>query len=100
MPKRSSSEDFKREAVARVQAGTRVERVARELGIPSGTLWQWVSDAAGRGRRTGSTGPAPQPTGPVDPVAYQAALQRIADLERENAFLGKASAFFAKQAHP
>jgi transposase len=99
MSKRSYSEDFKREAVALVQNGTRVERVARELGIPPGTLWQWVYDAEGRGR-TGSTGPASQPTGPVDPVAYQAALKRIAELERENELLGKASAYFARKAHP
>jgi hypothetical protein len=38
--------------------------------------------------------------GPVDPAAYQAALKRIAELERENEFLGKASAFFAKKVHP
>jgi hypothetical protein len=35
-----------------------------------------------------------------EPAAYQAALKRIAELERENAFLGKAPAFFAKKAHP
>ena len=35
--------------------------------------------------------------GPVDPAIHRAALQRIAELERENEFLGKVSAFFASK---
>lgn len=103
MARRRYSAEFKREAVALVDAGNRVEWVARELGIPHGTLWAWVSKAEGRGTRTGGAGPDGGEAGsapPVDPLAYKAALTRIAELERENELLGKASAYFARKAHP
>jgi transposase len=38
--------------------------------------------------------------GPVDAAVYRAALHRIAELERENEFLGKVSAFFASKTQP
>jgi transposase len=96
---RPYADDVKHEAVALVTAGHAVKTVAVELGIPQHTIWGWVYADRDRQAPTGSTG-APDGAAPVDPAAYQAALQRIAELERENAFLGKASAFFAKKAHP
>jgi transposase len=103
MTRRRYSADFKREAVALVDAGNRVEWVARELGMPHGTLWAWVYRARGGGTRTSGTASevsVPDAALPVDPLAYQAALKRIAELERENELLGKASAYFARKAHP
>lgn len=94
---RPYAEDVKREAVALVSAGHPVKTVARELGIPQHTIWGWVY--ADRDRDA-STSTRPDDTTPVDPAVYRAALKRIAELERENEFLGKASAFFAKKAHP
>jgi len=95
---RQYSAEFKREAVALVTPGRRWREVAVELGVPEGTFWRWV--VAHREAATKSTGPVGLGAGPVDPVAYQAALKRITELERENEFLGKASAYFAKKVHP
>lgn len=88
----SYTDEFKREAVALVATETSVSEVARELGIPHQTLWKWVD--ADRHRQVQATQEA---AGPVDPAAYAAALKRIDELERENAFLGKVSAFFARK---
>jgi transposase len=89
----SYSEEFKREAVALVVTETSVTEVARELGIPHQTLWRWVDHDRRRQVQA-----AQEAAGPVDPAAYAAALKRIAELERENAFLGNVSAFFARKA--
>ncbi len=94
---RPYAQEFKREAVALVTAGHTVKTVAIELGVPQHTLWNWVyadrnQQATARHQEAAIT--------PVDPATYQAALKRIAELERENEFLGKASAFFAKKVHP
>lgn len=91
-PQRSYSPEFKHEAVALVTRERSVTDVARELGIPGQTLSAWVN-AERRARDAAELAAA----GPVDPAAYRAALQRIAELERENEFLGKASAFFASR---
>lgn len=92
---RSYSPEFKQEAVALVTADRTITAVAQELGMSSKTLSRWVRDE--RRRREATEQAA---AGPVDPVAYRAALQRIAELERENAFLGKVSAFFASRTQP
>lgn len=95
---REYSAGFKTEAVGLVESGRTIEEVARQLGMPSGTLGTWVT----RSRRDPSVaaGAAPLPDGPVDPATHQAALRRIAELERENEFLGKASAYFAQKVRP
>jgi transposase len=93
---RHYAEEFKREAVALVAAGHAVKDVAGELAMPQPTLWGWVYAAR---HRSGGT-LAVATTEPVDAAIYQAALKRIAELEQENAFLGKASAFFARKAQP
>jgi transposase len=66
--------------------------------MPSGTLGTWVT----RSRQQAGTVVRPDgiADGPVDAATYQAALRRIAELERENEFLGKASAYFAQKVHP
>jgi len=89
MARRHYSDEFKREAVAMVVAGEPVETVARALGMPPGSLWNWVAKAEG------SAGPAP--ADPIDPAAHAALQRRVAELERENEFLGKASAYFAEK---
>ncbi len=91
------AEEIKQEAVALVTAGHKVKAVAIELGIPQHTVWGWVY--ADRDRQAATTVPQAA-TEPVDAATYQAALKRIAALDRENEFLGKASAVFAKKAHP
>jgi transposase len=94
MTRRRYSEDFVREAVALVEGGRSVGEVADTLGMPHGSLWNWVARANGPAR-AGSTAAAV--SGPVDPAAYAAAMQRIAELEQEVEFLGKASAYFARK---
>jgi transposase len=89
---------FKTEAVGLVESGRTVEEVARQLGMPSGTLGTWVTRA--RRNQPVVAGDAHLTDAPVDPAAHRAALRRIAELERENEFLGKASAYFAQKVHP
>lgn len=91
-PQRRYSPEFRREAVALVTAERSVTEVARELGMSAKTLSMWVN--AERKRTIAAQDVA---AGPVDPAAYRAALQRIAELEQENTFLGKVSAFFASR---
>ncbi len=92
---RSYSPEFKREAVALVTSERSVTEVARDLGIPGQTLSAWVNTER-RQRDAAELAAA----GPIDAATYRAALKRIAELERENEFLGKVSAFFASKPRP
>lgn len=92
MERRTYSARFMADAVQLVQEGTSISRVARELGIPNGTLWNWVQKARGeRGQR-----PASRPLS-AEQQEVQRLRQRVAELEQENDFLGKASAYFASR---
>ena len=86
------STEFKKEACKRVQSGVSAAQVARELGINVNTLYSWMSRFKAH---------------PADPFVgsgnlhqedaeLRALKKRIKDLEEENEFLKKASAFFAK----
>ena len=69
-----------------------VSQVARELGINEKTLSAWVVK-----RRRELAGEAPKSSSASDAEReLKAAKRRIHELEQENAFLKKASAFFAK----
>ena len=88
------SETFMREAVAMVTPDRTVQEVAVRLGIAPGTLWNWVEK-----HRIAATVPR-EPRAPevVDKTVHDAALERIRELEAENAFLGKSAAYFATKA--
>ncbi len=84
--------EFKEEACKRVQSGVPAAQVARELGVNVNTLYTWMSRFKEH---------------PADPFVgsgnlhqedaeLRALKKRIKDLEEENEFLKKASAFFAK----
>lgn len=90
---RQYSAEFKREAVELVTPGRRWQDVADELGVPQGTFHRWHRDHE-------AMRDAPADAERVDPAAHRAALKRIAELERENEFLGKASAYFATKVRP
>lgn len=90
MSRRQYSDAFKREAVAMVADGQSVEAVARALSMPSGSLWNWVTRSH---RPDDPTASAPETD---DPITIAALQRRIADLEQEVEFLGKASAYFAR----
>ncbi|MEZ4532760.1 MAG: transposase [Thermomicrobiales bacterium] len=92
---RRYSPEFKQEALALVALDHSVTAVARELGIPGQTLSMWVN-----AERKQTAAAELAAAGPVDPAVHRAALQRIAELERENEFLGKVSAFFASKTRP
>ena len=93
---RQYSAEFKREAVALVTPARRWQEVADELGVPQGTFWRWYREDQAQP----AGGLVAEEPNAVAPAAYQAALQRIAELERENEFLGKASAYFARKPQP
>lgn len=92
--------EFKAEAVRLVlEQGYTNGRAARELGLPTKTLANWVRDA----RR--STAPPPEGAGDAcggdDPTALRARIRelerRLAQSETEKAILKKATAYFAKE---
>ncbi len=73
-----------------ISAGRPATEIAGELGIPAKTLQGWV-----RARRKRLDGPD-LPDAAPSVRELMAARKRIAELERENEFLKKASAFFAR----
>ena len=86
------SNEFKEEAVKRVLGGVPASQVAREIGVNVNTLYTWKSRYLKY---------------PAHPFVGSGKLRdaddelrkmqrRIKDLEQENEFLKKASAFFAK----
>ena len=87
------SDEFKADAVALVaSSGRSLPGVAADLGISLTALKRWVrlareADPEGGGK----------PDEPVDPVKFKAMEARLRELERENDFLKKVSAFFAKE---
>ncbi len=97
MSRKTYSDEFKREAVALVNAGHTLEQVAIHLGVPNGTLWNWVKRTNRRVAHGNPDGMTEEAW--ITPAAYQAARKRIAELEREHALLGKASAYFAQKGH-
>ncbi len=94
-PRRTFSPEYKHEAARLViDTGRTIAEVARELGVRSQSLGKWV--AAERATEAG------EPTGELtlDERAELKALRRqVAELHKDNEFLGKAAAFFASLAN-
>jgi transposase len=87
------SDEFKADAVELVvSSGRSPASVAPELGISVTALKRWV-----RLSREGQPEGGGKPHDPVDPAKYKALEARLRELERENDFLKKVSAFFAKE---
>ena len=93
MARRTYTPTFMDDAVQMVRDGHAVEQVAKELGIPNGTLWNWVK-AANTGSRPVTSGRT------AEQQELHDLRKRVAELEQENAFLGKASAYFASKRRP
>lgn len=92
--RRSFTTEYKVEAAHRViDSGRTVAEVSRELGIHESLLGRWVADER---RRIAATDVAGEK--PLD-VAERAELARlrrqVGELEKDNQFLVKASAYFA-----
>lgn len=94
-PRRTFSPEYKHEAARLViDTGRTIAEVARELGVGSQSLGTWV--AAERATEAGE--PTGELTGELtlDERAELKALRRqVAELHKDNEFLGKAAAFFA-----
>lgn len=87
------SDEFKADAVALADSpGRPLGLVAAELGISLTAFKRWVKLA-----REGQDGGSPKPDEPVDAAKYKALEARPREVERENDFLKKVSAFFAKE---
>ena len=83
------TDEYRREAVDYVlNSGKTIVECAKDLGLNDKTLSGWVSNFKKEGR-TGSGMTAGE-------KELAEANRRIRELERENAFLKKAAAFFAK----
>ncbi|MGO4859432.1 transposase [Arthrobacter sp. 2MCAF14] len=86
------SDEFKADAVELVvSSGRSPASVAPELGISVTALKRWVRLSRERQPKGG------KPDDPVDSAKYRALEARLRELERENDFLKKVSAFFAKE---
>jgi len=90
------SDEFKADAVALViSSGRSPASVAPELGISVTALKRWVR-LHNEGQSEGEGNPD-DPVDPVDPAKYKALEARLREVERENDFLKKVSAFFARE---
>ncbi|WP_414945576.1 transposase [Amycolatopsis sp. cmx-11-32] len=92
--RRSYTAEYKVEAAHRViDSGRTISEVARELGLDAGMLSVWVKDERRRIAAAEVLGDKPLE------AAERAELLRlrgqVAELEKDNAFLVKASAYFA-----
>ena len=86
------SNEFKEEAVKRVLSGVPASQVAREIGVNVNSLYPW---------KTRYQKHPEQPfvgSGKLrdDDNELRKLRQQVKDLQQENEFLKKASAFFAK----
>jgi transposase len=87
------SDEFKADAVAlAASSGRPLPAVATDLGISLTALKRWIRLAREADQESGG-----KPDDPVDPVKFKAMEARLRELERENDFLKKVSAFFAKE---
>ena len=86
------SDEFKRDAVAMVAAGSSQRAVCRDQGISKTPLQTWVRDDRFR-----SHGLTPT-TDPDERREMAAAVRRIRELEMENEVLRRAAAYLS-QAH-
>ena len=98
------SPEFKREAVRRAGSGdATVLEVARELGIRSDRLREWIAQVKGTTRRRSGAPDAASGGGAGGPIL--SLDEEVRQLRRENAqlreerdILKKAAAFFAREA--
>ena len=89
----SYSDEFKADAVELViSSGRSPMSVAPELGVSVTALKRWI-----RLHREGQSEGGSKPDDPVDAARYKAMEARLREVERENLFLKKCAAFFAKE---
>jgi len=92
--RRSYTAEYKVEAAHRViDTGRTIAEVARELGIDPGMLSVWVKDE--RRRVSAAEVVGDRPLEAAERAELLRLRRQVADLEKDNAFLVKASAYFA-----
>jgi len=90
---RKYSEEFKRDAVAMVNAGMTQRQVSDDMGISRSALQLWVQND-----RLQSHGVTPPPVDTDERREVAKALKRVRELEQENEVLRRAAAYLS-QAH-
>ena len=86
--------EYRREAANLVIESERpIAHVAKEIGVSAGLLGRWVK--LERERRQAAAQGRPDPREMEAEIT--ALRRRVRELEKENEFLGKASAFFASR---
>ena len=92
--RRSYTAEYKVEAAHRViDSGRTIAEVARELGIDPGMLSVWVKDE--RRRTAAAEAHGDKPLDAAERAELRRLRGQVAELEKDNAFLVKASAYFA-----
>jgi transposase len=92
--RRSYTTEYKVEAAHRaIDPDRTIAEVARELGIDAGMLSVWVKDERRRVAAAEVHGDSPLEAAERDEL--QRLRRQVAELEKDNAFLVKASAYFA-----
>ena len=92
--RRSYTPEYKVEAAHRViDSGRTISEVARELGIDPGMLSVWVKHE--RRRIAAAEAHGDTPLEPAERAELQRLRRQVAELEKDNQFLVKASAYFA-----
>ncbi len=92
--RRSYTAEYKVEAAHRViDTGRTISEVARELGIDAGMLSVWVKNE--RRRVAAAEVHGEQLLDTAEQAELQRLRRQVAELEKDNAFLVKATAYFA-----
>jgi transposase len=92
--RRKFTTEYKVEAAHRViDSGRSIAEVARELNVGEQSLGTWVRDE--RRRIEASKGTELEPLTGAERAELLRLRRQVAELEKDNAFLGKASAYFA-----
>ncbi|MCE7004689.1 transposase [Kibdelosporangium philippinense] len=92
--RRSFTAEYKVEAAHQViDSGRTVAEVARELGLNDGLLSIWVKDE--RRRIAAAEVHGDKPLDPAERAELLRLRKQVTELEKDNAFLVKASAYFA-----
>lgn len=98
---RSYTAEFKSEAIQLAISSGNVAHTAKELGIPSPTLHNWVANVAGNEHNTPLLDKN-KPAGPKVKVSdlmseIKTLKKQLARSEQEKAILKKATAYFAQE---
>jgi transposase-like protein len=92
--RRSFTAEYKVEAAHRViDSGRTIAEVAHELGLNDGLLGNWVKEE--RRRIAAAEFHGDKPLEAAERAELLRLRKQVAELEKDNAFLSKASAYFA-----